>query len=121
MGIFYGDLVVKLVRDEEGGIWQLVAPLSFESDTGYLITAPIGSITNFLSTPRIPFVFEALGDRCVKSGTLHDYAYTSKCLPRDEADSLLKEMLIAEGMSNFEAMSCYLAVRLYGESHYGTR
>ena len=116
--MFFGDLVVKLVRDEEGGLWELLAPLSFESSTGYTITAPIGVRTDFVSTPRIPIVFEALGSRCMKAGTLHDYLYQTHEVDRETADKLLQEMLMVEGMSRIEADACFLAVRIGGESHW---
>jgi hypothetical protein len=121
MSAFFGDLVVKLVNDEEGGLWELVRPISFESSTGYLITAPIGFRSDFMTIPRIPIVFDHLGDRCMRAGVLHDYAYSSMCVPREDADKLLQEMLIKEGMSRADADLCYLGVRICGESHYGTR
>ena len=116
--MFFGDLIVKLVRDDEGGLWELVSDLSFESSTGITITAIKGTRTDFMTVPRIPFVFDALGDRCMKSGVIHDYIYQTHEVERETADKLLQEMLLVEGMSRIEADACFLAVRVGGESHW---
>lgn len=119
MSEFHGDLIVKLVQDDRQGLWELVQPLSFQSDLlGRVITAPVGYRTDFCSVPRVPFVFDILGDRARKSGTLHDWLYSSHITDRKTADDVLREMLLVDGIGPTEARMFYLAVRAGGGSHW---
>lgn len=116
---FIGDLVVKLVNDDKQGLWELVQPLSFQSDLlAGVITAPAGHKTDFCSVPRVPFVYDILGDRARKSGTIHDWLYTSHQVDRLTADCVLEEMLMVDGIGPAEARMFYLAVRIGGGTHW---
>lgn len=120
MSGFVGDLVVKLVNAELSGIWELREILSFVSaEAGVTITAPVGFRTDFCSVPRIPFAYDMLGNRAHRSGTIHDRLYTTHELPREMADKVLKEMLLLDGVGEFEAAQFYWAVRAGGGSHWG--
>lgn len=119
MPAFIGDLVVKLVNDDKQGLWELVQPLSFQSDLlAGVITAPAGHKTDFCSVPRVPFVYDILGDRARKSGTIHDWLYTSHQVDRLTADCVLEEMLMVDGIGPAEARMFYLAVRIGGGTHW---
>lgn len=119
MAQFIGDLVVKLVNDDAQGLWELVQPLSFKSDVaGRVVTAPVGYRTDFCSVPRVPLVYDLLGNRARKSGTIHDWLYTSHEVNRETADSILREMLLLDGVNRVEAEEFYLAVRVGGRSHW---
>lgn len=120
MSAFVGDLMVKLVQDDESGIWELLAPFSFQSSTtGTTITAPQGFRTDFCSVPRVPLAYDMLGNRARMSGTIHDYLYTTHEFPREVADQVLREMLTVNDVGDFEAEIFYQAVRAYGGSHWG--
>lgn len=117
--MFIGNLVVELVDSNMSGIWELKEELSFASQVaGVTIVAPIGLRTDFCSVPRIPMVYGALGNRAHRSGAIHDYLYSSHELPREMADKVLKEMLLLDGVSEFEAEQFYWAVRAGGSSHW---
>ena len=117
---FIGELVVKLIADDESGLWELQQPLSFQSVVaGRTITAPIGHRTDFCSVPRVVGVYDMLGNRARKSGAIHDKLYISHELSREIADKVLHEMLLLDGVGPFEAMEFYLAVRQFGGSHWG--
>ena len=119
MAAFIGDLVVKLVQDDTQGLWELVQPLSFQSDVaGRTLVAPVGHRTDFCSVPRVPFVFDILGDRARKSGTIHDWLYTAHPVDREVADEVLREMLLVDGIGHADAEMFYLAVRAGGSSHW---
>lgn len=128
MGKFLSQLEIDQVTDvgESGrGSWQLIEPLSYQADSGVTYTAPAGFKTDLASVPRLPIVFWLFGDRCNESGALHDYLYSidpkTKQHPiatRLMADQLLKEMIIAQGISSFVAECFYLGVRLGGGSHW---
>lgn len=120
MAKFIGDLVAKLIEDDESGVWELQEPFAFESDVaGVTITAPVGHKTDFCSVPRVPFAYLMLGDRARKAGAIHDRLYVTHELPREIADRVLKEMLKLNGVGNFEAQEFYLAVRSFGGCHWG--
>jgi len=115
-----GNLVVKLVEDDESGRWELMQPLSFTSEVaGQTFTAPVGFTTDFCSVPRVPVAFSLLGDRARKSGTIHDWLYTSHVVDRETADKVLREMLLQNGVDALEAEAFYAGVRLGGGSHWG--
>lgn len=120
MSGFIGDLIVKLVSDDQSGLWELQVPFSFQSDVaGKTIVCPSGHRTDFCSVPRVPFAYDMLGNRAHKAGTVHDRLYITHELPREMADKVLKEMLLKDGVGEFEAQEFYLAVRIGGGSHWG--
>jgi len=120
MNGFLGDLAVKLITDDESGLWELTAPLSFTSVVaGCTITAPAGHRTDFCSVPRVPLAYEMLANRARKAGTLHDRLYITHELPREVADQVLREMLLQDGVGEFEAQEFFAAVRMFGGSHWG--
>lgn len=120
MSAFIGDLIVKLVADDESGLWELVQPFGYQSDVAKCtITAPIGHQTDFCSVPRVPLAYDMLGNRARKSGTIHDRLYVTHDLPREMADQVLREMLLLDGVGQVEAEEFYLAVRGFGGSHWG--
>lgn len=120
MSAFSGDLIVRLIADNQSGIWELVAPLSFQSDIlGRTITAPQYFRTDFCSVPRVPIAYDMLGNRARMSGTIHDYLYTTHETTRLVADQVLKEMLVLNGVDEDEAQLFYIAVRAGGGSHWG--
>jgi Protein of unknown function (DUF1353) len=108
------------------GVWTLVAPLEYQSEAGPIYSVPIGFKTDFASVPRIPFIFEAFGDKANLSSTLHDFLYSKQSdnlnppIDRQQADSLLREATIAQGCSEAVAEALYLGVRAGGESHWKT-
>jgi len=120
MNGFSGDLAVKLITDDESGLWELTAPLSFTSVVaGCTITAPAGHRTDFCSVPRVPLAYDMLANRARKAGTLHDRLYITHELPREVADQVLREMLLQDGVGEFEAQEFFAAVRMFGGSHWG--
>ena len=119
MSRFSGDLIVRLLEDTEGGLWQLVAPLSFQSDVaGITVNVPAGFKTDFASVPRIPGVFDFLGDRARMAGTVHDFLYSSHITDRETADKILREMCLLDGLNEAESEMFYIAVRVGGEAHW---
>jgi hypothetical protein len=118
--MFIGNLLVKLVADDESGLWELMEPLAFESAVaGGTITAPAGHRTDFCSVPRVPLAYDMLGNRARKAGAIHDRLYVTHELPREMADQVLREMLQQDGVGKREAEAFYLAVRSFGGSHWG--
>lgn len=120
MSGFVGDLVAKLIEDDESGKWQLTQDLTFVSAVaGQTFTAPIGFTTDFCSVPRVPVAYDMLGNRARKSGTIHDWLYTTHVVDREMADKVLREMLQLNGVDACESEAFFAAVRIGGGSHWG--
>lgn len=124
MSGFTTDLEVRLVDDTANsgrGEWELISDLVYESDVfkgTFVVQA--GFRTDFESVPRIPGVFDFLGDRIHRAAALHDAFYSGQFpwINRETADKLLKEAAISTGMSATDAELVYLGVREFGESHW---
>jgi len=117
--MFIGNLDVRLVKDQKHPVWQLLAPFSYQCKmTGKTYTVPIGFQTDFMTVPRMPLLYDELGDRGRMSGTVHDWLYSTHAEAREVCDSVLKEMLLIDGFTEVQAEECYLAVRVGGASHW---
>jgi hypothetical protein len=121
MSRYLTDLDVRLLSDKEGGggSWMLMSPLLYESDVAdKIIKVPTAFETDFASVPRVPIVFDLMGDLAHAAAALHDYLYTTGEVPREVADAVLKEAAIVSGVPKWKAWAMYFAVRIFGQSHY---
>ena len=123
MSRFLTSLDVRLLSDSKNGgsgAWMLVSPLLYESDvTGTIINVPVAFETDFASVPRIPIVFDAMGDTAHSAAVLHDYLYTSGEVSR--ATAVLLEAAIVSGIPKWKAWLMYAAVRTFGGSRYSKK
>ena len=74
MSRFLSELKIKCCETNEN-LWQLEAPLVYESDMLGLVTVPAGFWTDLASTRHIPLVSFIWGSTAHREGVLHDYAY----------------------------------------------
>lgn len=122
MSAFLSNLDVRLILDNAGGQWSLLADFSYQSDlAGMTITVPSGFDTDFCSVPRVPLIFDMLGDRARRSGCVHDWLYTCQIFTRELSDGILREMLLIDGIDHIETESMFLAVREFGGAHWLTK
>lgn len=124
MSRFLTSLDVRLLSDSEDsdGKWMLVSPLLYESDVaGKIIKVPIAFETDFASVPRVPIIFDLMGDLAHAAAVLHDYLYATGEVSRATADAVLKEAAIVSGIPKWKAWLMYLAVRTFGASRYSKR
>jgi hypothetical protein len=118
MSKFITRLDVEMVGEST---WRLQKPLSYHSDTtDSTITVPIGFETDFASVPRLPLVYEVMGNRCHEAATLHDWLYASMQFDRLTSDKILFEAVVATTCQKWRAYLMYLGVRIFGRSRYGT-
>ena len=110
------------------GTWQLNAPLEYQSDLIGLIVVPAGFVTDFATVPRIPVVFDLVGDRGNLATTIHDYLYTTgndaihqRVRDRALADAVLREALRTQGVPHPLAYIMWAGVRVFGESYWNSR
>lgn len=116
------QLLDELDRANVGGgdgqrpVWRLLSPLKFESDIlGRVYEVPAGFDTDFASIPRtfLSSLFMGMGNR---AAVLHDYAYRTHVLTKDEADDLFLEALTVDDIPGRQGM--YIAVKMFGLSSY---
>lgn len=81
---------------------------------------PKGFITDLASVPRPMWAFYPPNDtRTIRAAVFHDYLYSGSIdITREEADSILYDSLIFQDVSRFTAFKYWLAVRVFGESHF---
>lgn len=103
------------------GLWRLNKPLRYQSDLlGRVVTVPKGFITDMESCPRLPGVFLAFGEVSKMAAVVHDYLYTAPTsTTREQADAVLREACIVEGVPAWRAYGIWLGVRLGGRGHFG--
>lgn len=78
MGRFLTDLAS--IEIDRGGLfkrprYRLASPLIYMSDTVGLIIVDQDRVTDYDSTPRIPFFYMLLGNRGKAPATIHDQLY----------------------------------------------
>lgn len=101
------------------GLWVLVKPLVYQSDIAGEITVPEGFATDFASVLRLPLMYAVFGDKAHAAATVHDYLYATGKLPRRVADDVFAEAMQAStSLSVAERWAMWVAVRLFGGSHF---
>lgn len=111
---FLTSLDVRCLGNKE---WALLAPFVVVVK-GKLIRVPLGFVTDFASVPRIPLAFTLFGGIGDRAATVHDWLYSTGEVSRQEADEILKTLLVAEGAGGLRASLMYAGVRVGGGAHY---
>ena len=114
MAKFLTELDVKCISD---GVWSLDSPLIYESDIVGTITVPAGFQTDFASVPRVPFIYEAFGDRAHREAVLHDYLYRIDSVPLvtySQANNVFFEAMRERGKGYIVSYGMYWGVVLGG-------
>ena len=124
MSKFLDTLKVSLIKPATAdyrGHWALKAQFRYQSDLlGQVITVPKGFVTDMESCPRLPGVFLAFGEVSKMAAVIHDYLYTHPTtVTRSEADAVLREACIVEGVSKWRAYGIWLGVRIGGAGSFG--
>jgi hypothetical protein len=118
MSKFMNTLEVRYTPGNDNR-WTLISPLFYHSDmTKSVITVPCGFVTDFASVPRVPFIFDMLGDIAQAAAALHDWLYASGTFPRKQADRIFREAVLVSGVPVWKAWLMYAAVRLFGNGYY---
>ena len=105
------------VRDIGAHRWQLLAPFTVNANGGR-VTVPTGFVTDFASVPRLPFAFMLFAHIGHRGAVVHDYLYQTAEVPRLDADRIFRELLEAEGVSEWRAAAMFLGVRAFGRKFY---
>lgn len=104
---------LDLIALPQPDLWALDAALTF---VGLLITvtAMKGFITDLASIPRPLRGLLDVNGRSRRPAAIHDWLYAMQMISRAQADELLRQMLISEGMSPAGARTYWLGVRAGG-------
>jgi hypothetical protein len=113
------DKGCSLLNKQGRQLWMVMADFSYQSDVaGITITVPQGFVTDFASVPRIPFVYDSLGDIAQRPAVIHDFLYSHQLIDRDIADKVLLEAMELTEIPWMKRHLIYLGVRAGGKSHY---
>jgi hypothetical protein len=119
MSGFLSPCVLEIADDQDDGQWILRAPLIYQSDVArQTFTVPAGFQTDLASVPRIPLIYDLVGDTSRKAAVVHDWLYGAGLVPRDVADAVLREASQVTGVPGWRRWLMYLGVRIGGASHY---
>ena len=104
------------MTDTENSIWEVQAIFRYQSDIKNVgvVVVPIGFRTNLESVPRIPFIFDSLGDQGNKASTIHDWLYATGQFTRSVSDNVLLEALGVIGMDYWKRYLIWFGVRVGG-------
>lgn len=102
------------------GLWVVEKPLVYHSSAARkTFRVESGFKTDLASVPRLPFIFDYLGDIASKAAALHDGLYSAphQC-SRRMADRVLMEAAIVTGTPGLKAWMLWVGVRLFGANHW---
>lgn len=103
--------------------WVVVDPLVYKDNAGSYHTVQKGFITDLASIPKLAQLLPGMdvNGRSRRPAVLHDFNYCLQSLTRAQADNLLYESLLSEGVGAPLARIYWLAVHLFGWSHWKKR
>lgn len=112
---FLSPLTITIDRSNDWEAAKLERSLSFETSWGFVIEVPAGYTTDLVSVPcwARPFIPRFEGETA-SAAVVHDYLYSTHCVPRWVADGILYEALIASGVSSAKSFVMWASVRLGG-------
>lgn len=110
---------VKLNLFKEGTA-ELIEDVVYVTDEWETIFVPRGFTCDMASIPR--FAWRVCGgprhNENARAGLVHDMLYKTKRFDRKKCDQIFEEILLNEGKTPIIAKLMYLAVRVFGGSHY---
>lgn len=114
MSRFKTQLVLRALEDDDGGLWELEYPLVYESDVAGEIIVPPKFSTDLASVPRIPIVYEAVGNHACKAAVVHDFLYVTRTVSREIADAVFREAMEVQGVNGWRRWVMWMGVRAGG-------
>ena len=93
--------------------WVLRGPLVYRG-CRQRFTVPEGFLTDLASTPRMMWWWLPPFGKYIEAAVLHDYFYSSKIVPRHDADRMFLLAMQEAGTRLIRAAMMYYAVRWFG-------
>ncbi len=103
------------------GEWILLGMLRYTARDGRVFDVRTGYITDFASIPAPMRAVWAVNDETRLPAVVHDWCYSTQCIARAEADSLLLEMMERAGSGLAKRNAYYAGVRAGGWTHWNKR
>lgn len=105
--------------DAQGNTLAMVRK-TFKVLTPTQINIPSGFIFDGASIPKAlwRFLGHPLHAQYLVAACVHDYVYSTAILPRAEADFIFYTILKQNKVNPLRSFLMYLAVRIFGKSHY---
>lgn len=98
-------------------LYQLLSEFKYQSDiAGVVITVPAGFVTDLASIPQL--LLPLFGEIAQEPSVPHDFAYSTRCMPRATADAMLREACLLTSVSGWRAALIWAGVRIGGASHW---
>lgn len=99
--------------------WANMFEWWFHSKSGYVCKVPAGFICDLDSVPRVPVVHAMFKGRIFAAALGHDFEFSKAgLLDQKQADKLLYEIGLWEGVNRRHMLPIYRAVRSFGHKHY---
>lgn len=109
--MYYNNLKVEKISATE---WKLLEDLVYMDVKHGAIGVPVDYVTDFASVPRLPIVFDFLGDIGHAAATIHDYLYDNGKLTKKECDDVFHRALLDDGIGAIRSYIMYSGVKLFG-------
>lgn len=100
----------------DGRTWRLDAAFGFWSPLCGYVTVPAGFVTDLASVPRLFWDILPPFGTYTRATVVHDYLYRTQLLPRDKADRILLQAMVACGTGLLARTIIYWNVRWFGEA-----
>jgi hypothetical protein len=112
MSKFPAHLEVRIPDDDKER--ELISDFIYLSDTVGIVFVPKGFKTDYASVPRVLWSILPPTGKYTKAAVVHDYLYISKEFPREVADYVFLEAMVALGVNPIIRYSMWLGVRVGG-------
>ena len=96
-------------------LWVLLQAFSYTRESGEVITAPAGMLTDLASIPRVAWDLLPPFGKYTGAAIIHDFLYQNQPCTREEADGILAEAMDVEGVEHVVREMIYQAVRIGGQ------
>jgi len=114
MSLYLSELFLRCRGDDK---WELMAPLTYQSDfLGQHIVVPKGYVTDLNTVNRrFPVIYSLFHDVGNSAAVIHDFLLTDSHILRVDADEVYKEALrVTPGVPRWKCAIMTMAVKLYG-------
>jgi hypothetical protein len=117
---FLSPLMMTPVEGQHGRLWIIDAPLAYRSEVvKQTLVVPAGFICDLNSMPRLAWIVSPKTDY-PEAGTVHDFLYFYKSVPRATADAVYREALGVLGMGRVRRTFRWAALRAFGWHAYNS-
>jgi hypothetical protein len=99
-------------------IWRVLSPFIYQSDVlGKTITVEKDFLTDFESSPRLPFIYFLTGDVTFSGAVVHDWLFHHhEVCDEETANKVLFEAMQSEGVSWWRRKLIYAGVQIGGKA-----